>query len=93
MNTGAYSITTVLLGGTSTSNDIGCGFTRRKYQCNTAVKPDGVLNGVTVARSHLQVNSGVRSTSVDRSITLQQEGINLVIASLIVISANNQRSV
>ena len=72
---------------------IGCGSTRTKHQHNTAVKPDGVLNGVTVARSHLQVNSGVRSTSVDRSITLQREGINLVIAILIVIFANNQCSV
>ena len=71
----------------------GCGSTRTEHQCNTAVKPDVVLNGVTVARSHLQVNSGVRSTSVDRSITLQQEGINVVIAILIVISANNQCSV
>ena len=70
-----------------------CGSTRTKHQCNTAVKPDGVLDGVTLARSHLQVNSGVRSTSVDRSIALQQEGINLVIAILIVISANNQCSV
>ena len=71
----------------------GCGSTWTKHQCNTAVKPDAVLNGVTLARSHLQVNSGVRSASVDRSIPLQQEGINLVIVILIVIFANNQCSV
>ena len=46
----------------------GCGSTETKQQRNTAVTPDSILNGVTVAQSHLQVN--IKSTSADRSITL-----------------------